>query len=101
MNLRKLNKEHLIGMVFGVLTPLLVSPLVLFILSWLQNYYFSFLWQRFAHNTPYRIKIITLSIIANLIWFYLFLNKENYDRARGIIIGTLIFAPYIIYIKFF
>ena len=101
MILRKLTKDHFIGMLLGLITPLFVAPLVLLFLSWVQNYYYSILWYKFAHNTPYRIRIITLSIIVNLIWFYLFLNKEKYNKAKGVIIGTLIFAPYIIYIKFF
>ena len=44
--------------------------------------------------------MLTISIISNLGWFYLFLNKEIYDIAMGIIIGSLMFAPYIIFIKF-
>lgn len=52
-------------------------------------------------NKPYQIKIITIAIIANLGWFYLFLNKEKYSIAMGVILGTIVFAPYIVYIKFF
>jgi len=94
-------KEHTKGLILGLITPIVVVPIVLFIISITQNYIFSQLWHKFNLNNPYQIKIITLSIIANLGWFYLFLNKDKFNFARGIIIATMLYAPYIIYIKFF
>ena len=94
-------KEHTKGLMLGLITPIVVVPLVLFIISVTQNYMYSQLWHKFNLNNPYQIKIITLSIIANLGWFYLFLNKDRFNFARGIIIATMLYAPYIIYIKFF
>ena len=94
-------KDHTKGVLIGVITPLLFIPIVIFVLSWIQNYDFSRLWREFAVITKYRIKIITLSIISKLFWFYFFLNRERYNVARGVIIGTLFFAPYILYIKVF
>jgi len=96
-----IRKEHVKGMLLGIITPIAIVPLVLFVLSISQNYLFSQLWHKFNMNNPYQIKIITLSIIANLGWFYLFLNKNKFTFAKGIIIGTMLYAPYIIYIKFF
>ena len=101
MKLRNWSMDHTKGLILGFITPLLCVPLVLFLMSWLQDYYFEFLWKKFSYNTNYRIKIVTLSIIANLIWFYIFLNRERWNFAMGIILGSVIYAPYIIYIKFF
>lgn len=101
MKNRFFSKNHAKGMVLGILTPLIVVPLVIWILSLFQNYDFSYLWRKFRLSDQYHIKIITLSLIANLIWFYIFLNKEKWNIARGVIYGTLAFAPYIIYTKFF
>ncbi len=101
MNVRSITKDHIKGIVLGFITPLVFAPLVLLIISWMQDYDYSYLWHKFTLNTPYRIKIITLAIIANLIWFYFFLNRERYNHAKGIIIGSMLYAPYIIYIKFF
>lgn len=92
---------HTIGGVIGIITPMLIVPLVLLFLAWIQNYYFEFLWTKFNGNGPYQIKILTISIIANLFWFYFFLNRKKYNFARGVIIGSIAFAPYVIYIKFF
>ena len=99
--MNKWTKEHTKGLILGLVTPFLIVPLVLLILSVTQNYLFSQLWHKFNLNNPYQIKIITLSIIANLGWFYLFLNKNKYKIAKGVILGTMLYAPYIIYIKFF
>ena len=100
MKTGKLSIEHLKGFIMGVASPLVFVPIVLVIIMWMQDYYFEQLWYKFTLNTPYRIKILTISIISNLIWFYLFLNKENYNAAMGVILGAIAYAPYIIYIKF-
>ena len=101
MNVRNWSWEHSKGLLIGLLSPMIFVPLVLLILVWMQDYYFIQLWNKFSLNTPYRIKIITISIISNLIWFYLFLNKENWKAAMGVILGAIAYAPYILYIKFF
>lgn len=101
MNLRNWSREHSIGVLFGVLTPFVVLPLVIYLWAVYQGYTFNYMWREFLHFYEPRIKCLTLSIIPNLIWFYRFLNKENWNRAMGVIIGSIAFAPYIIYIKFF
>jgi hypothetical protein len=101
MNLRNWSWEHTKGLLLGIVTPLVFVPIVLFILALAQNYDFQYLWYKIGLNNPYRIKIVTISIIANLGWFYFFLNRERYNMAMGVIMGTLIYAPYIIYVKFF
>lgn len=92
--------DHTKGLLIGITTPILFIPLVIVVIAWLQNYYFSQLWHKFTLNDQYHIKIITISIISNLIWFYYFLNKERFNIAMGVIMGTIAFAPYILYIKF-
>jgi len=101
MNLRKWSLEHTKGALLGIVTPLFFIPLVLLILMWVQDYYFEQLWNKFVYVVTYRVRITTISIIANLGWFYFFLNRERYNVAMGVIIGSLIYAPYIIYVKFF
>lgn len=101
MNIRKWSSNHTKGLLLGIITPLLFIPIVLFFIAWTQDYYFSFLWHKFSLNGPYRIQIMTISIIANLGWFYFFLNKERFNIAMGIILGSICYAPYVIYIKFF
>ncbi|MCH2224115.1 MAG: hypothetical protein MK066_05045 [Crocinitomicaceae bacterium] len=101
MNIRNWSKGHTFGLILGILVPLLVVPLVLLIQSFAQNYTFERLWRQFEVIRPFQIKMLTISLIANLVTFYIFLNKERYKLAMGIILGTIAYAPYIIYIKFF
>lgn len=101
MNLRNWSKGHTLGMLLGIITPLLVVPLLMLFLSWVQDYDFSFLWRKLGFDQQYRVRMITLSIIANLFWFYYFLNRSKWDYGMGIILGSIALAPYIIYIKFF
>lgn len=101
MNLKNWSMDHTKGVLLGLLIPLLFIPIVLFFIAWTQDYYFEYLWNKFTLSGPYRIKIMTISIIANLGLFYFFLNRERYNIAMGIILGSICYAPYIIYIKFF
>ncbi|MCJ8291567.1 MAG: hypothetical protein HRT58_17935 [Crocinitomicaceae bacterium] len=101
MSLRKWSRGHTFGILLGIITPLLVVPLLILFLSWAQDYDFNYLWRKFTLNGPYRVRMITLSIIANLFWFYFFLNRSKWDLGMGVILGSIALAPYIIYIKFF
>ena len=101
MNLNNWSREHMIGVAFGILTPIVFIPLVVYLWAVWQDYTFEYMWREFRYFPNPRIKMITISIIFNLIWFYRFLNKEKWQRAMGVILGSLAFAPYIIYIKFF
>jgi hypothetical protein len=101
MNLRSWSWDHTIGLLVGLITPIVFVPVVLVVLTFLQGYLFEQLWFKFSLNTAYQIKIITIANIANLIWFYIFLNRENWNRGRGVIIASLIYALYVVYIKFF
>lgn len=101
MNLKHWTLDHTKGLILGILIPIVFMPIVVLLLSWIQDYYIEQLWDRFLHNNQYRIRIITISIIANLGLFYYFLNKERFNLAMGIILGSICFAPYIIYVKFF
>lgn len=88
------------GLVIGVMTPLVFIPLVIWGIALLQHFHFVQLWHKFSVDTSVRSKFISLSCLPNLGWFYLFLNKERYDLARGVIFGCALFIPYIIYLVF-
>jgi hypothetical protein len=55
----------------------------------------------FTTSSVKKSSIISLSLIFNLITFYFSLNKSWNKTARGIIIATLLYAPIIVYLKFF
>jgi hypothetical protein len=89
-----------LGLTIGMISMLIFLPLVLKVVSWKYGVDFSFIWKQFCNDAKYTSKYLSLACIPNLIWFYIFLNKEKYDIARGIIIATLILVPYSIYVNF-
>ena len=101
MKMTKFTRQHAIGVLIGLVSPLIFIPIVIFLFSWIQNHTVGRLWSDFKGFDAMQVKVITVSLLSNLIWFYTTLNKEYYNIGRGIIIGTLLFAPYIIYVKFF
>lgn len=97
----KWNIRNTTGLIIGVVSPLLISPLVVLLVSKRQNYPFNVLWTRFMYEAPMQSKIISLAIITNLIWFYIFLNRERWELAKGVVIGSAAFLPFIAYVTLF
>jgi hypothetical protein len=100
MNLRNWSKQHTLGLLIGIASPLIMIPLVILLLSLSQHYPFSAFWDKFEGMRSVRGKFISLAIIPNLLWFYWSLNKEKYNLAMGIIVGSACFLPYILYLTF-
>ena len=95
------NRQLLIGLVIGLLSPMVILPILLYFMSVYDGYEFSVLWNQFMDNSMNSSKYLSLALIGNLFWFYLFLNKEKYHHTRGIILGLICYAPYMIYIYYF
>lgn len=100
MNLRNWTKSHTYGLIIGIISPIVFIPLVIVLLSWIENFHFSQLMSKFMDGPFVRSKIISIAIISNLIWFYLSLNREKWGLAMGIIVATILFLPYILYVNF-
>ena len=96
-----LNKQLLIGTLIGILTPILFLPILIFFLSLSKGIDFEVIWSQISNNNMNTSKYLSLAMIVNLLWFYYFLNKEQYHLTRGIILGMICFAPYMVYIYFF
>lgn len=45
--------------------------------------------------------LVSLCVLANLLPFYIFLNKEKYAATKGILGATFIWAGLIVFLKFF
>jgi len=101
MNFRNWNINHTLGLIVGLLLPLLFLPLIIALVAWFQNFYFQQLWYKFCTDNNVMSKMVTLAILSNLGMFYLFLNKEKYHFASGIILGTLLYLPVVVYFLFF
>tara|TARA_B100000524_G_scaffold298035_1_gene172546 strand:- start:4095 stop:4400 length:306 start_codon:yes stop_codon:yes gene_type:complete len=95
------NKQLLLGTLIGILTPILFLPVLIFFLSLSKGIDFEVIWSQISNNNMNTSKYLSLAMIINLLWFYYFLNKEQYHLTRGIIMGMICFAPYMVYIYFF
>jgi hypothetical protein len=101
MNLRNWSKQHSLGVVIGLISPLIFLPLIFFVISQSQGVYMEALWFKFKVFSAVKAKMVSLAIIPNLAWFYLTLNKQKYNLAMGIILGSALYLPYIIYVTMF
>ena len=95
------NRKLLYGTLLGVLTPILFLPVLVYFLSLSKGMDFEVAWSQISNNNMNTSKYLSLSMIVNLLWFYYFLNREQYHLTRGIILGMFCFAPYMVYIYFF
>ncbi|MBL6667976.1 MAG: hypothetical protein ISP69_04800 [Crocinitomicaceae bacterium] len=95
------NKQLLLGTLIGILTPILFFPVLILFLSLSKGIDFEVIWNQISSNNMNTSKYLSLAMIVNLLWFYYFLNKEQYHLTRGIILGMICFAPYMVYIYFF
>jgi len=91
-------KQTLIGMLIGLVSPMVFLPIIWFILGQAQNSSWEYMKLQFEMSDMIKSKHISLALISNLIWFYYFLNKEKYLITRGLILGMLIYAPFMLYI---
>ena len=103
MNLRYWNRFHTYGLITGIVSVFLSTPLVCLIYPLIDTR--SFLgftnyWEMLFYNEVFRSKALSLAVIPNLIWFYIFLNKRNYNFSMGITLSSALFIPYVIYINY-
>lgn len=97
--MKKLTKESVFGFMISVLTPIVFLPIIVFVLSQSNRTEFSYLWQQVVDSAEYQSRYLSLGLIPNLAWFYLFLNREKYAYTRGIIFGMLLYAPFMVYVN--
>ncbi len=81
----------------------LIAPVMAFLLHYFINYHY----MTIRGLIKYMIlgdtytAIVTLCVLANLGAFYLFIWKEKYKGARGILGFTFIWVAFVMYLKFF
>lgn len=88
-----------LGLFIGVFTPFMA-----FFLFWLFKYNYISFPSRFIWFLKFGGMwdgVIKLSALANVLPFYIFLNKYKNKTAAGIIAATMIFVFYIIYLMYF
>ena len=86
-----------LGLILGLLAPVLTIVAVYFIRF--VEYDFKEL-LNFLVEKKIFTKILSLCVIPNLALFFLFLNKNYFRTARGILTATFIFAIFVFITKF-
>lgn len=100
MNLRNWSKQHTIGFLIGLGTTLLTIPLVIFIYGRVYHFSFETVWFRFGLLNAEKSRMISYASIFSLIWFHTFLRKEDWPKAMGVIMATVLNLLAIVYFKF-
>ena len=87
-----------IGLIIGLLLPLVGIVIVYFI--WSHGSSFSDFTNNMKINHSLAAKVLSLSIIANILPFILYTNKRRDMAARGVFIATMLYAVVIVLLKF-
>jgi hypothetical protein len=87
-----------LGVIIGVVAPWVVIPILIYIVPVIQNLSPEQVWYDFFHTKTTMSRLLSLSLIGNLLWFYLVINRHQYGIARGVILGTLIYFPLFVYL---
>jgi len=91
-----ITKEFILGVFVGLISPLIFLPLVIQLMVWIEHLQFGVLWDQFFIDRSAHTKLLSMSVVSNLIWFYLALNNRI-NFSRGVLIASLLFVPYVLY----
>lgn len=93
------DKNVIVGFILGILGVTVGTSISAFIVSIIQNASFSYTFSNYW-NTGNIWGMIALGSLINLGLFFWFLNKDQDNRAKGILYATLLAAVsvYIIYL---
>jgi hypothetical protein len=91
-----------VGLVLG-----LISPIVGFVIyGYLWSIYFEKPFGYFVENIfigveAFQSSIVALSLIFNLVPFFIFLRSDRYRSGRGVLLALFIYVPLVLYLRFF
>ena len=93
-------------MPFGLLIGL-ISPVLGFVIyGFLWSAYFNKPFDHFVNNIflgvdAFQSSIVALSLVFNLVPFFIFLRSDRYLSGRGVLLALFIYVPLVIYLRFF
>ncbi|NEN22179.1 hypothetical protein G3O08_01510 [Cryomorpha ignava] len=91
-----------IGFVIGLILP--VIGFVIYGVYWSWKFFrtFSYFVNDVFLGTPtFRSSILSLSLLINLIPFFIFLKTDRNKSARGVLAAVFVYVPFVVYFKFF
>jgi len=101
MKSKRFNKTS-IGFVIGLLLPVLGFVIYGSYWSWKFNRMFSYFVNEVFLGTPtFRSSILALSLLINLIPFFIFIRSDRMLAARGILAAVFVYVPFVVYFRFY
>lgn len=91
-----------LGMAVGMVAP--VGGFVAYGLFWAWYHHRTlayFMNDIFLGQPVFQSGIVSLSLIINLLPFFLFIRSERYRSARGVLAALFIYVPLVIYLRFY
>lgn len=101
MNKKSKWNQRWVGGITGVIGPIIGLFLVFVLYNLFENFSFNRLWHEFMNTPDQKSRFLSLAVLLNLAIFYFFLRKNYNSSAMGVVLGTMIYIPIILYLKFF
>jgi len=91
-----------IGILIGLIMPVLGFLIYGWYWSWKFFRTFSYFVNDVFIGTPtFRSSILSLSLLINLLPFFIFLRTDRYKSARGVMAAVFLYVPFVIYFRFY
>ncbi len=98
----KLKDKLSTGLIIGIIAPVLGFCIYGMLWAWYFNKSFAYFYSDvFVAIPTFRSSILTLSLVFNLVPFFILLNRKKYRIARGILMAVFIYIPFVVYFRFF
>ena len=92
-----MNVKFIKGLFAGIVAP--VVAFSVYVLFWLDEDLFIFIDEKITqYNLP---AIISLSLLINLLIFFMNIQTKRDDAAKGILLATMLYGVVIVFLKFF
>lgn len=100
VNIKTIMKKNVpvIGFIIGLLLPIVGIIIMYFI--WFHGTPVNSFFKTMKADTHLAAKVLSMSIIINILPFILYTNKRRDLAARGVFIATMLYAVLIILLKF-
>lgn len=90
--------QAIVGLLLGLVMPVLGFVVVYFVLN--HGLSFSSFAEKLFSRSSEAAKVVSLSVLANLIPF-LYFNRRRLDQTvKGIVIATVLYFAFFFYVKF-
>lgn len=99
---RKKYDELKFGLLIGLFAPVIGFIIYGFSWSMYWNRTFSYFFNDvFLGLQNFQSSILSLSLLMNLLPFFIFIRSERYRSARGVLAAIFVYVPFVVYLRFY